>query len=48
MNHITKEEVQIMIDDAIRKHNIHASIISAILGFTVMAFYVHGLLVLVK
>jgi hypothetical protein len=43
-----KEEVQRMIDDAIRQHNIQATLISAILGFTVMAFYAHGVITLVK
>ena len=31
-NHVTKEEVQEMIDDAIRKHNRNASIISMCVG----------------
>ena len=35
MTQVTKEEVQKMIDEAIRKHNFHATIISAILGFYV-------------
>jgi hypothetical protein len=48
MNQISKKEVQEMIDDAIKKHNFHASIISAILGFTLMAFYAHGVITLVK
>jgi hypothetical protein len=43
-----KKEVQEMIDAAIRQHNIHASIISAILGLTLMAFYAHGVITLVK
>lgn len=47
MTQVTKEEVQKMIDEAIRKHNFHASIISAILGFTLMGFYAHGLIKLV-
>jgi hypothetical protein len=47
-----KEEVQQMIDQSIAKamdkHNIQASIISAIVGFTLMAFYAHGVITLVK
>lgn len=43
-----KKEVQQMIDAAIKKHNIQATIISAILGFTVMGFYAHGLIKLVR
>lgn len=48
MDNITKKEVQEMIDAAIKKHNIHATIISSILGFTLMGFYAHGLFKLVK
>jgi hypothetical protein len=43
-----KKEVQEMIDAAIHQHNIHASIISAILGITAMAFYAHGVITLAK
>jgi hypothetical protein len=44
---ITREEVQELIDAAIRKHNRNASIISAFLGWTVLAFYADGLFRLV-
>ena len=43
-NHITKEEVQEMIDAAIKQHNHTASIISAILGTIVLALFLDGLL----
>jgi hypothetical protein len=47
-----KEEVQDMIDlsiaEAIKRHNRNASTISAILGLTVLAFYSHGLITVVK
>ncbi len=36
----TKEEVQEMIDDAIRKHNRNASIISMCVGWVVLALFV--------
>tara|TARA_R100001460_G_scaffold19953_1_gene41344 strand:- start:23306 stop:23455 length:150 start_codon:yes stop_codon:yes gene_type:complete len=42
--HITKEEVQTLIDAAIRKHNRNASIISAVLGWSVLGFYTDGLM----
>jgi len=44
---ITREEIQEMIDAAIRRHNRNASIISAIVGWTVLAFYADGLFRLV-
>lgn len=47
-DYITKKEAQEMVDKAIRQHNRNATIISAILGSTVLAFYVHGLLELVN
>lgn len=47
-----REEIQQMIDSAIaeamRKHNRNASIISACLGLTVLAFYSHGLIMVVN
>ncbi len=47
MTEFEHDEVQDMIDKAIaeamRKHNRNASIISACLGLTVLAFYSHGL-----
>jgi hypothetical protein len=44
---ITREEVQEMIDAAIRRHNRNAGIISTIVGWTVLAFYADGLFRLV-
>ena len=43
----TKEEVQEMIDDAIRKHNRNASIISMFVGWFVLALFAEGLLRLI-
>lgn len=46
-----KDEVQGMIDmsiaDAMRRHNRNATLISACLGLTVLAFYSHGLVAIV-
>ena len=44
---VTKEECQEMIDKSIDKHNKTATIISAILGSILLAFYSHGVLSLV-
>lgn len=44
---VSREEVQEMIDAAIRQHNRNAGIISTIVGWTVLAFYADGLLRLV-
>jgi len=44
---ITKEEVQEMIDAAIRRHNRNASIISMCVGWVVLALFAEGLLRLV-
>ena len=41
---VTKQECQEMIDDAIRKHNRNASIISFIVGWVVLALFSEGLL----
>ena len=46
-HHPTKHEVQEMIDDAIRKHNRNASIISFWVGWVVLALFAEGLLRLV-
>ena len=46
-NHITKEEVQEMIDAAIRQHNRNASIISMCVGWVVLALFAEGLLRLI-
>ena len=43
----TKEEVQEMIDDAIRQHNRNASIISFCVGWVVLALFSEGLLRLI-
>ena len=43
----TKEEVQEMIDDAIRRHNRNASIISFFVGWVVLALFAEGLLRLI-
>ena len=47
VNYTTKEEVQEMIDAAIRKHNRNASIISMCVGWVVLALFADGLLRLV-
>ena len=44
---ITKAEVQEMIDDAIRKHNRNASVISMSVGWVVLALFAEGMLRLV-
>ena len=44
---ITKEEVQEMIDDAIRQHNRNAGIISMCVGWVVLALFAEGLLRLI-
>ena len=41
---INRDEVQEMIDDAIRKHNRNATIISACVGWVVLGLYAEGLL----
>ena len=45
--HVTKEEVREMIDDAIRKHNRNAGIISMFVGFFVLGLFSEGLLRLI-
>lgn len=44
---VTKEEVQEMIDAAIRKHNRNASVISMSVGWVVLALFAEGMLRLV-
>ena len=44
---ITRDEVQEMIDDAIRRHNRNASIISMCVGWVVLALFAEGLLRLI-
>ena len=46
-NHVTKEEVKEMIDDAIRQHNRNAGIISMCVGWVVLALFAEGLLRLI-
>ena len=41
-HYITKKECQDMIEKAIDKHNKTATVISAILGGILLAFYCHG------
>lgn len=52
MTEFEQQEIQDMIDasikEAMRKHNRNASIISACLGITVLAFYSHGLVKVVE
>ena len=45
--YITKQEVQEMIDDAIRRHNRNAGIISMCVGWVVLALFAEGLLRLI-
>jgi len=44
---VTKTECQEMIDDAIRRHNRNASIISMCVGWFVLALFAEGLLRLI-
>ena len=46
-HYITEKQCQEMIDKAIDKHNKTATVISAILGGILLAFYCHGVLSLV-
>ena len=46
-HYVTKGEFQEMIDDAIRKHNRNASIISMCVGWVVLALFAEGLLRLI-
>ena len=46
-HYVTEEKVQEMIDDAIRKHNRNASIISFWVGWVVLALFAEGLLRLI-
>ena len=47
-HYVTKEECQEMIDDAIRKHNRNAGIISMFVGFFILGLFSEGLLRLVE
>ena len=44
---VTQKQCQEMIDDAIRKHNRNASIISMCVGWVVLALFAEGLLRLI-
>ncbi len=44
---VTEERVQEMIDDAIRRHNRNAGIISMCVGWVVLALFAEGLLRLI-
>lgn len=46
-NSISKEEVQEMIDTAIRRHNRNAGMISMFVGFFVLGLFSEGLLRLI-
>ena len=46
-HYVTREECQEMIDDAIRKHNRNAGIISMCVGWVVLALFAEGLLRLI-
>jgi hypothetical protein len=46
-DYVTRTEVQGMIDDAIRRHNRNASIISMCVGWVVLALFAEGLLRLI-
>jgi hypothetical protein len=46
-DYVTKSEVKTMIDDAIRKHNRNAAIISMCVGWIVLALFAEGLLRLI-
>ena len=44
---LTRDDVQEMIDDAIRKHNRNATIISMCVGWVVLALFAEGMLRLI-
>ena len=46
-HHVTREECQEMIDDAIRRHNRNAGIISMFVGFFILGLFSEGLLRLI-
>ena len=45
--YVTEDEVKVMIDDAIRKHNRNAGIISMFVGFFILGLFSEGLLRLI-
>ena len=46
-DYVSRNEVQEMIDDAIRRHNRNASIVSMCVGWVVLALFAEGLLRLI-
>ena len=46
-HYVTRQQCQEMIDDAIRKHNRNAGIISMCVGWVVLALFAEGLLRLI-
>lgn len=46
-DYVTREEVEGMIDEAIRRHNRNAGIISAVVGWVVLGLFADGVLRLV-
>jgi len=46
-HYVTQKECQEMIDDAIRRHNRNASIISMCVGWVVLSLFAEGLLRLI-
>ena len=46
-HYVTQKECQEMIDDAIRRHNRNASIISMFVGFFILGLFSEGLLRLI-
>jgi hypothetical protein len=44
----TQSMIDASIEKAMRKHNRNATLISACLGLTVLAFYSHGLITIVE
>tara|TARA_Y100000022_G_C13250339_1_gene376882 strand:- start:2060 stop:2305 length:246 start_codon:yes stop_codon:yes gene_type:complete len=42
MHQVSKQEVEVMIDAAITRHNRNASMISMVLGITFLALFVDG------
>tara|TARA_B100000900_G_C20435031_1_gene656606 strand:+ start:733 stop:942 length:210 start_codon:yes stop_codon:yes gene_type:complete len=47
LERVTRNDVQEMIDDAIRRHNRNAGIISMLVGWFVLALFAEGLLRLI-
>lgn len=47
-HYLTKKECNEMIENAIDRHNKNATIISAIIGTILLAFYSHGVITIVN